>query len=230
MKGIFNRAARRRASSLLAPLLLSFSLAAPVAHAHIVQPNASTSGSGYFTARGYALNAREAALVRAFFGPLRTDLIRKHYEPRVPAGESPILAARTRLYEVGFYGRKNQAADYTRTHREAFGVFMHEMTHVWQYEKTGTAAMRQSLARCPRPDVYAYNLHAASRFSDYCVEQQGRMVQNYALRFIVPDHVRPLSRDDMLLRHVIESHFPGARALREMHEKRNRPDSRGPRG
>jgi hypothetical protein len=66
-------------------------------------------------------------------------------------------------------------------------TFIHEMTHVWQYQHGGTSYMSVSLGtqlaatarRGSRNFAYDYQIRPGQTFFDFTPEQQGLMVENY---------------------------------------------------
>ncbi|AIO35999.1 hypothetical protein DM39_4031 [Burkholderia cenocepacia] len=63
--------------------------------------------------------------------------------------------------------------------------FMHEMTHVWQYQR-GYSVRRRGLTVTIRGDrAYQYTIAPGSVFRDYNMEQQGNLVADYfAIRIL----------------------------------------------
>ncbi|MGE5450298.1 MAG: hypothetical protein ACM3VZ_00465 [Acidobacteriota bacterium] len=58
------------------------------------------------------------------------------------------------------------------------GWFIHEMTHVWQYQR----GYWVKLIRGPRPNMkYAYTLGKGARFCDFNMEAQGNIAEDYYL-------------------------------------------------
>ena len=62
-------------------------------------------------------------------------------------------------------------------------VFVHEMTHVWQWQNCiqpvwgAVAAFIETLGNYPK--AYAYTLNVSKSFRDYNIEQQGAIVADY---------------------------------------------------
>lgn len=213
MKQLFNAKAARR---FIAPLFLSVAMLSPAA--------ASVHKDILFSAQPEKLTAQEEAWVRTIFGKIDTGVIRKHRETRRPPGLSGNVAGVALGNNLGMIGRRYHAEDYVlRANSRQRGVFLHEITHIWQFQTMGAAGMNANLATCPKPDPYAYSLRAGDVFAQFCIEQQGRMVQNYSERFLTTRPGR--SRQDLLLRDIVEAQFPGAKSLRLQYERLARGDS-----
>ena len=54
------------------------------------------------------------------------------------------------------------------------GLFIHEMTHVWQHQQSINVAARAMFNR-----TYSYTLEDGKAFRSYGVEQQGDIVRDY---------------------------------------------------
>ena len=57
---------------------------------------------------------------------------------------------------------------------EMQGLFIHEMTHIWQHQSGVNVALRGVFNR-----NYSYSLSAGQSFSSYGIEQQGNIVRDY---------------------------------------------------
>jgi hypothetical protein len=164
---------------------------------------------------GRALTTGEVILIQSIFGatvnpaPVRKYLLGNgyRYEPDATncGGEN-----------IEFYGMTTRADDYSRAGVYPYKVFLHEMTHSWQKQNGISNKCR----------IYAYELDKKSNFSDYCDEQQARMIEDYAAHFL---HLEPFSRlgvDFSLLAKTVETQFPEARKTRLALEQKNpRPGS-----
>ncbi|MGN8278697.1 DUF2345 domain-containing protein, partial [Pseudomonas sp. SMN5] len=66
-------------------------------------------------------------------------------------------------------------------------LFMHEMTHVWQYQM-GYPVKKNGLTVSSRgAEAYEYKLSSEGRFSEYNMEQQGEIVSDYYMICVVGD-------------------------------------------
>lgn len=184
-----------------------------------------------------ALTSGEADLARALFGnDFETDSIRLRFHNEAPDhmfnrlnNPRGVLAYvnGTDTENIHFVERLYHAHDYSRADDLATrgGVFMHELTHIWQ-NRTGNEA-----AHC---ENYSFTLTDQSRFEDFCNEQQAEIIRSYVTRFIIPGHPTMevtarangmihamggriedhLSGHDKNLARVIEAAFPHAAASR----------------
>ena len=86
------------------------------------------------------------------------------------------------------------AEDFSKEPLHRQGLFMHELTHVWQSQKRGRfylPLMRHPFCR------YRYELEPARRFEDYGLEQQAEIVRH---RFMADrGHALPLCPSHNLL-------------------------------
>lgn len=159
------------------------------------------------------LTENEIKLVHGIFGTtVNTAIVKKYFYPASPLMVSRVPDRRS----IQFYGNTCTSADYSLdSDIFKFGAFVHEMTHVWQRQ----TANKDELQMC---HTYDYTLDAASRFTDFCVEQQAAIVEDYARRFLHPGHKSFYTTDtpetDLLLRKVVEEQFPAARETRLAYE------------
>ncbi len=163
------------------------------------------------------LSAGEAALLKSVFGAALADAdiakIRKVVAPKDPRMGAETLNRRA----VGFYGAAHAEEDYSRAVvPQNFGVFMHEMTRLWQRTSLSASFMRK--VRWTRS--YDYKLTERSRFGFFGAEQQASIIEDYALRFLYPHgdipaaHIATTAKNDALLQRVVERKFPAARQAR----------------
>lgn len=118
---------------------------------------------------------------------------------------------------VAFVGEEMHSADFSEETDRRFGIFMHEMTHVWQFQKRDAAERKSTGGR------YKYSLLEGKKFSDFRTEQQAAIIEEYALRFLKPGQpgfypsrairCRP---EDIVprLQKIVEDRFPQARIAR----------------
>ena len=69
------------------------------------------------------------------------------------------------------------AADFSAESRALQGLFIHELTHVWQAQR-GTALLPAKLRAGDRPESYAYDLFDGRDFAALNIEQQAMVVQH----------------------------------------------------
>jgi len=77
-----------------------------------------------------------------------------------------------------YFGRELHREDYSREPLHMQHLFVHEMTHVWQYQ-LGYPVKR---IRIPRPRMrYDYELDEARELRDFNMEAQGNILADYFL-------------------------------------------------
>lgn len=190
----------------------------------------ANAAADYPTGPGKALTAGEAAFVKSIFGEeIDTGRIRKHFSLR------PHRTAAAGTYNattVQFFGLQHFEADYSTTKNLFnYGMFIHEMTHIWQ---NSMSPLRKAFLGLRHPTLkHAYKLTAKSRFKDFGIEQQGYIIEDYARACLFPDKgsrpargdgtylpclatdIKPGSLGNLaLLQKVVEERFPEARKTR----------------
>ena len=121
------------------------------------------------------LTPGEIALARSVFGDAidydRARIIRGRWWPFQPKG---IVMAPTG--NIHFHPADPRwSDDYAGESLSLQGLFIHEMTHVWQSQKRGKyylPLMRHPFCR------YGYQLHQGRRFDRYGLEQQAEIVRH----------------------------------------------------
>ena len=145
---------------------------------------------------------------------VKTCRVRKIFKetahPTTDPSDNVIATAHPNM-QIRFYAGYH-SADYAKDPNVTnFGIFAHEMTHLWQYQKVGVKNM-------PMCNVYYYQLDNSHGFFDYCVEQQAAIIEDYARRFLHPAHrsarLYNTPANDILLQNVVEAVFPQARESR----------------
>jgi hypothetical protein len=117
------------------------------------------------------LTAGEAALGREVFGDgLDLRRIRILSQPLWPRA----FAAGSRLM---VFPRTAAAADFSQAPLGLQGLFVHELTHVWQAQR-GTGLLWAKLRCGDGPEAYAYDLTSGHSFDDLNIEQQAMVVQH----------------------------------------------------
>ncbi len=209
-------------------------LAALAASTHLTGPLDNLAAQ---QSRG--LTAGEAAMAHAVFGQdFDTASVRLRFHDHAPthpfnnvhddarhATLAYVNASDTR--NIHMIDRVYHADDYSRANDMGVrgGVFMHELTHIWQHRAGDQAVSCKT---------YEYTLTPQSRFEDFCTEQQGEIIRDYTMRFLIPGHpmmemssrIQGMARaagitiDDSLganesiLARVVERQFPTAAAAR----------------
>ena len=126
-------------------------------------------------ARSRALTEGEIALARSMFGESidygRVRLVRRKWWPFQPRG---IVMAPTG--NIHFHPADPRwSDDFSTGPLSSQGLFIHEMTHVWQTQKRGRfylPLMRHPFCR------YAYQLREGWTFDRYGLEQQAEIVRH----------------------------------------------------
>ncbi len=172
----------------------------------------------FYAGRGDRLTTGEAAAVTEIFGgQVNTTSIRKHFKDDDHFTHLFRWAQGTVLppfSHIDFFGEWVRSPDFSKSDRQHFGFFMHEVTHTWQGQN-----WRFSSHEVGRYD-YDHRLNAQSRFRDFGTEQQAELVEAYAEAFIHPDGAQmPRTPQLMQVQRVVEEQFPQARVTRERLER-----------
>ncbi len=132
------------------------------------------------------LTPGEIVLARSIFGDAidygRVRMVRRKWWPFQP--QSVAMAP---MGNIHFHPHSDLWSEYfSREPLHRQGLFIHELTHVWQTQKRGRfylPLMRHPFCR------YGYDLEPGRRFEDYGLEQQAEIVRH---RFLA-DHGRALT-------------------------------------
>ncbi len=118
-----------------------------------------------------ALTAGERALAREVFGEtldaVRIRLLALPLWPRAFATGRTLLV----------FPQGQAATDFAAEPLPLQGLFVHELTHVWQAQH-GTALLPAKLRAGDGPLAYAYDLFDGRDFADLNIEQQAMVVQH----------------------------------------------------
>ena len=121
------------------------------------------------------LTAGEIALARSMFGDAidysRVRLVRRKWWPFQPRGTAMAPTGNIHFHPHGHLWSEDFAAE--PLHRQ--GMFIHEMTHVWQAQTRGRfylPLMRHPFCR------YSYTLEDGRPFGRYGLEQQAEIVRH----------------------------------------------------
>lgn len=166
----------------------------------------SAGGFGFSRSSSAALTSGETELVRGIFGDsVDTPIVTKYFVDTDPHCAAVTISRKG----IKFCGPQHFSKDYSKEAEVNFGIFIHEMTHIWQ---------KQTNSNTRKWRIYDYNLSAQSCFDGYCLEQQAAIVEDYARRFLHPSHqsrwIKNTPESDLLLQKVVEDKFPQARATR----------------
>lgn len=183
------------------------------------------AGAGAPVSKPGKLTSGEKSFVKSVFGKeVNTNLVRKKYSGCLftntvmevdPDTPNNIYICKEKYYSEDYSLEKDIYL---------YGSFIHEMTHIWQKHGTGAGVHCRMF--------YEYTLNDASRFSDFCDEQQAAIVEDYARRFLYQKREGSFDSQeataanspeaDLLLQKVVEEKFPEARKTRLAKEKREK--------
>jgi hypothetical protein len=162
----------------------------------------------------------EAEIIKGIFGDqIDVSIVRQNIHPQ---SYDDIAGTATSSRDANYWGPRYGSKDYSKEKNpEKFGTFVHENTHVWQFQTN----WRYSPGR---DGVYKYPLESKWKFTDYTHEQQAAMVEDYALYYLHPSKEmrwlpqvysgRELREKLPMLKSMVENQFPGAKKLREAYE------------
>lgn len=126
----------------------------------------------------------EIALAHSVFGDRidygRVTISDGKFFPFHSAGTG--MAPNGKLYMYGCYSPDYSIGD---AHRRAF--FIHEMTHVWQYQNKILDPLKEGIHLMLKHKfnyeaAYPYHLEAQKKLTDYNMEQQASIVEDFFLR------------------------------------------------
>lgn len=164
----------------------------------------------------------EIELARAILGPgFVTEGLRLAMQPE---DLRDVAATAHDARTARFWGANDHSADYSLENDvRLFGNYVHEILHVWQWQRnwTDTPNMKEG--------EYKYTLTAESKFSDYSIEQQAAMVEDYARYYLHAEQKtywlqqtyagRKEQREKLpILQQIVETQFPAAKDAREAFE------------
>jgi len=94
-----------------------------------------------------------------------------------------------------------------------FGIFMHEMTHIYQFQNGDLGNILLHF------NVYGYKLNGKRPFSDYGMEQQAAIIEDYTRLFLYPGqgstrYLKDTPQNELFLQRIVERQFPEARTAR----------------
>jgi len=185
---------------------------------------------------GEPLTKNETALVQSIFGDeLSTETLRKHFAPTTGMPYAEVKPSSRR--HVTFYGDEYASDDFSQEDASTQGRFLHEMTHLWQNQSAWLLIAKvMKTLYCQKPEIsfedgalvtttssqmYDYQLDNNVGFDDFCTEQQGKIIQDYATYIFGAQN----EKIDPHLVRVVEERFPQAKLTREKLEKnRQQPD------
>lgn len=117
------------------------------------------------------LTTGETALGREVFGeslePRRVRILAQPVWPRAFAAGARLMV----------FPQAAAALDFAQASLRLQGLFIHELTHVWQAQQ-GVGLLWAKLRCGDGPQAYAYDLAACHSFDDLNIEQQAMVVQH----------------------------------------------------
>lgn len=122
------------------------------------------------------LTIGEVALARSIFGNyINYSKVWIHYDSYLPFGTQDKYTAMTPNGELYFRGPL-YCDDFSVEVPAKKHLFMHEMTHVWQYQNGVWVKLRGSMSWAAN---YHYDFKGKIRLSEYSMEQQAALVADY---------------------------------------------------
>ena len=189
-------------------------------------PAAKAAREAFAQVETRGLTPGEEALIRSIFGDaINTAGLTANFHPE---SYTDIAASVESDNNADFWGKESRSDDFSKdTDVFRWGTFIHEFTHVWQFQTSWKYTVDDSHAPedVNDPDArYKYRLEAKSKFTDYAIEQQAAIVEDYARRFLHPTRswnrlsevygLKGAAAKDALLIKVVEDQFPAAKQTR----------------
>jgi hypothetical protein len=174
-----------------------------------------------------ALTGGEDTLIHGIFGAqLDTDGVMASFYPEAfKDAAATTVSGESAL----FWGNEQKSADFSKEKDDdRFAYFVHEMTHVWQYQQGLRYTDKFVDNGVDDPDdpmvSYLYPVDSQHKFTDYGIEQQAAIIEDYARLYLrAPGQLRYLSEQYSgeeleaklpLLQKLVEDQFPEARRAR----------------
>lgn len=196
-------------------------------------PPAKTLRAAFANIESRDLTPGEEALLKAIFGDaLNTTGLKQSFHPQ---SYKDIVGSASSGAAAEYWGAKQKSADFSKEKdADRFGTFIHENLHVWQFQTNWKMSPRfeeDDVVDPKDPEkAYKYPLDAKFKFTDYGVEQQAAIIEDYARYYLHPGKTlwylpkvygwgEPLRARLPLLQKVVENQFPSAKAAREAFER-----------
>ncbi|MFJ2453345.1 type VI secretion system Vgr family protein [Pseudomonas protegens] len=131
--------------------------------------------------KGRALTEGEITLAKRVFGDsIDYDKVRLRDEDYVPwQGKNYVMAPNGHIY---FGEDLRGVADWSLLPADERGLFIHEMTHVWQHQHGVNVLLVGAYQQAKQfliGDQYQYQVEPGKTLKDYNIEQQGDIVRDY---------------------------------------------------
>lgn len=131
--------------------------------------------------KGRALTEGEITLAKRVFGDsIDYDKVRLRDENYVPwQGKNYVMAPNGHIY---FGEDWHGISDWSLEVIEMQGLFIHEMTHVWQHQHGVNVLLVGAYQQAKQflwSDQYLYQVEPGKTLKDYNIEQQGDIVRDY---------------------------------------------------
>ncbi len=162
---------------------------------------------------GRKLTSGEITLLRSMFGNAVNYTTVRIYDKKfiTAQGDTMAIAPNGNIY----FAPKVHKNDFSLASDVSKHFFIHEMTHVWQYQNGQTVALRaigeQLLFEYPSKiglgeGAYPYELDPRKNLLDYGIEQQASIVADYwalknGLHVELRNSIRATNRNDAYLTH-----------------------------
>jgi hypothetical protein len=161
---------------------------------------------------GRSLTSGEIAMASLIFqDAIDYGAVRIYDRPYLWLGLQPknvAMAPNGRIY----FHRSRHLDDFSTASVAMRRWFIHEMVHVWQYQRGYPVKLRGALRIGLH---YAYGLSPGRRLSDYNMEAQGELLADYfALKYLEQGQIlsQPQYGDDIALYEVVLADFLADRA------------------
>ncbi|MEZ0224678.1 MAG: hypothetical protein ACAH83_09005 [Alphaproteobacteria bacterium] len=196
-------------------------------------PSAKAAREAFANIESRDLTPGEEALLKGIFGDaLNTTGLKQNFHPE---SFKDIVGSASSGAAAEYWGAEQKSPDFSKE-KEAnrFGTFMHENAHVWQFQTNWQYFPRFEEDEVEDPKdpekAYRYPLDTKFKFTDYGVEQQAAIIEDYARYYLHPGKTlwylpKVYGRGEQmqarlpLLRKVVEDQFPAAKTARETFER-----------
>lgn len=128
-----------------------------------------------------ALTQGEISLAQTMFGSSidysKAEIRQEKWAGLIPVPKDRAMAPSGKIY---FHpDNKDYRADFSLASQSLQALFIHEMTHVWQYQN-GISPIFGAIAAGGK---YRYELGCGKDLADYNIEQQGQIIMDFFIRY-----------------------------------------------